>query len=47
MIGLGASMTAKKSVAALAALDTAIIGPAVWLNENAIIITDIRTLAVG
>ena len=42
--GLGASMTAKKSVAAAAAFVTAMIGPAVWLTENAIIITDISTL---
>lgn len=42
--GLGASMTAKKSVAAAAAFVTAIMGPAVWLTENAIIITDISTL---
>jgi hypothetical protein len=35
-LGFGASMTAKKSVAALAALEMLIIGAAVWLMPKAI-----------
>lgn len=36
ILGFGASMTAKKSVAALAALEMLIIGAAVWLILKAI-----------
>ena len=43
---LGASMTAKKSAAADAALVAAMVGPAVWLMEKASIITDIRTMTM-
>jgi hypothetical protein len=43
---LDASMIAKKSAAADAVFVAAMIGPAVWLIENASIITDIRTMTM-
>jgi hypothetical protein len=46
MSGFGASMTAKKSAAAPAAADMAMMGAAVCERLKAIIITDMRTITI-